>query len=74
LEGASGPDGITQPLNEHTRCGLVPLAHGDVQNQLGVPLDCHERVAVAEVLVVFGTDAFLLFADDPKKGELEGRS
>ena len=43
---------------------LIALAHRDIENQLGVPLDRDERVAVAKVLIVLGSHALLLLADE----------
>ncbi len=53
--------GLTQPFDEDVCRGPVSLAHGDIEHQLAMPLDCHERVAIAKVRVVVGTHALLFF-------------
>ena len=55
---------VTHAFNEYIRGALVALAHRDVEDQLGVPLDCHEHVAVAEILIVVRADALLLPTDE----------
>src|ERR1039457_5237754 len=36
----------------------------DVEHELGVPLNCDERVGVTKVRIVLGADALLLFTDE----------
>src|ERR1700722_18547726 len=63
LESGAGCS-LAKALNESVCCALIALADGDIQNQLRVPLNRHEGVVVAKVLIVFGSHAFLLLADE----------
>ena len=58
---------VAQAFDENVRGALIALAHGDVQNQLGMPLDRDEGVAVAKVLIVLGPDTLFLLADEAPK-------
>jgi hypothetical protein len=64
LERGTRRDGIADALDEGVRGQLVALTHCNVQHQLCVPLYSNERVAVAQVLIVFGTNALFLLADE----------
>ncbi len=65
---------VAHAFDEGIRGRLVPLAHGDVEYQLGVALNRHERVAVAKVLVVLRSDAFLFFSDEaPNRKAVQAR-
>src|SRR5258708_35934208 len=55
--------GVTQPFDENVRRRLVALAEGDVEHEFGMPLNRHQRVGVAKILIVLGANAFLLFPD-----------
>ena len=55
---------MADAFHEAIRCGLVTLPHGDIEHQLGMPLDCNEGVAVAKVLIVLGPNALLFLADE----------
>jgi hypothetical protein len=57
-------DGIPKPFDEGVRGELIAFAVCDIENQLRVPFDGDERVAVAQVLVVFGTHSLFLLADE----------
>lgn len=54
---------MAQAFNEDVSRSLIPLAQCKVENQFGMPLDCDEGVSVPKVLIVFWTDALLLFPD-----------
>ena len=43
---------------------LIALAHRDIQHQLCMALDCNECIAVAQVLIVFGSVPFFFLADE----------
>ena len=46
---------------------LIPLAHRNVEHEFRVALDGDEREAVAQVLIVFGTNALFFFAQKSSK-------
>src|SRR5205807_7937679 len=60
----SGCRRVPQAFDEDFSGGLIALAHGDIQNQFAVALDCNERVGVTEVLIVLRPHALLLLADE----------
>src|ERR1700733_16219115 len=45
---------VADAFNKGVRSVLIALADSDVKNQLRVPFDCNECVAVAKVLIIFG--------------------
>jgi hypothetical protein len=40
------------------------LAHRDIQHQFRVLVDGHERIAIAQVLIVLGTNTFFFLAEE----------
>jgi hypothetical protein len=59
--------GMAQAFDELIGRRLIALAHGDVQDQLRVPFNCDKRVAISKVLIVGGSEPFLLLADERPK-------
>jgi hypothetical protein len=53
---------VPQAFHE-ARCRLVALPHRDIQDQLAVALN-RERVGIAEIRIIRGTNALLLLADE----------
>ena len=59
---------MAQTLDKGVRGGLSATAKGEVQNQLGVPLDSDEAVGIADAVIVRfkgGLIAFLLLNEGP---------
>jgi hypothetical protein len=48
----------------HVSSALIPLADGDIQNQLGIALDCNERLTVTEAGIMLGGARFLFASDE----------
>ena len=57
---------MTQALDKNIRGYLIALTHSDVQDQLGMTFNRYECVPVAEVWIVVGLKALLLFTDAPE--------
>src|SRR5579863_510383 len=63
LESLAGSR-VAQAFDENVRGGLVALTHGDVQHELGMPLDSNEGVAVAKVGIVLGPNTLFFFLNE----------
>src|SRR6202521_4021071 len=54
---------LPHAFDERVSGALIALTHGDIQHQLGMPLNRNKSVAVAKVLIVLGTDVLFLLSD-----------